>query len=210
MEVYHPPHLFQGNAPRITTPPPTFTPYGSSFEVGYAFDSPAEVTAVVLHNAGGVTHNYAIGELFLNSQLHCGLARLQGSPVLVRLSLLSGSSSRLLVASSTGRALDAPCCIQGFYNYRMQANHGTLLLLLLLLLQAIARSCLSSPAQRSTLHTAHLQWKPQHHQSMHHQRITTYSFYAVMSTLNQLGFKCVNLLDKSLWITLRMPSSSPQ
>jgi hypothetical protein len=63
MEVYHPPYLFQGNVPRITTPPPTFTPYGSSFEVGYAFDSPADITAVVLHNAGGVTHNYAIGEL---------------------------------------------------------------------------------------------------------------------------------------------------
>ncbi|KAF6264122.1 hypothetical protein COO60DRAFT_220181 [Scenedesmus sp. NREL 46B-D3] len=61
MEAYHPPYLFQGNRPRITTPPPTFTPYGSSFEVGYAFESPAEVTAVVLHNAGGVTHNYAIG-----------------------------------------------------------------------------------------------------------------------------------------------------
>jgi hypothetical protein len=62
MEVYHPPYLYQGNVPRITTLPPTFTPYGSSFEVGFAFDSTSEVTAVVLHNAGGVTHNYAIGE----------------------------------------------------------------------------------------------------------------------------------------------------
>ncbi|WIA15217.1 hypothetical protein OEZ85_001895 [Tetradesmus obliquus] len=61
MEVYHPPYLFQGNLPRITTPPPTVTPYGSTFEVGYAFHSPAAITAVVLHNAGGVTHNYAIG-----------------------------------------------------------------------------------------------------------------------------------------------------
>lgn len=71
--MYHPPYLFQGNLPRIATPPPTFTPYGSTFEVGYAFHSPAAITAVVLHNAGGVTHNYAIGE----SHRHPGLTWLQ-------------------------------------------------------------------------------------------------------------------------------------
>lgn len=55
MEVYHPPYEFRPNRPRFTTRPPTFVPYGSSFEVGYAFDEPADIAGVVLVNAGGVS-----------------------------------------------------------------------------------------------------------------------------------------------------------
>ncbi|KAF8060590.1 NLE1 [Scenedesmus sp. PABB004] len=61
-EVYHPPYLFWPGRPRIAAPPPTFAGYGATFELGYAFDDgPGDVTGVVLVNAGGVTHNYAIG-----------------------------------------------------------------------------------------------------------------------------------------------------
>lgn len=61
-EAYKPPYLFHSNRPRISEPPaPTFAAYASTFELGYAFDAPADVTGVVLLAAGGVTHNLAIG-----------------------------------------------------------------------------------------------------------------------------------------------------
>lgn len=56
MEVYHPPYEFRPNRPRFTNRPPNFVPYGSVFEVGYAFDEAADVAGVVLVNAGGVSH----------------------------------------------------------------------------------------------------------------------------------------------------------
>lgn len=64
MEVYHPPYEFIPNRPRFTQSPPNFVPYGSVFELAYAFDAPADVTGVVLVNAGGVsaatTHHYSV------------------------------------------------------------------------------------------------------------------------------------------------------
>jgi len=44
--------------PVITSPPPTWVPYGSSFTLGYSGPKPTEV---VLYDLGGVTHNYNIG-----------------------------------------------------------------------------------------------------------------------------------------------------
>lgn len=55
MEVFHPPYEFRLNRPRITTRLPTFVTYGSTFELGYAFDDGADVAGVVLVNAGGVS-----------------------------------------------------------------------------------------------------------------------------------------------------------
>jgi hypothetical protein len=55
MEVFHPPYEFRPNRPRITTRPPTFVTYGSTFEMGYGFDEGADVAGVVLVNAGGVS-----------------------------------------------------------------------------------------------------------------------------------------------------------
>lgn len=55
MEVFHAPYEFRPNRPRITTRTPTFVPYGTSFDVGFAFDSPADIAGVVLVNAGGVS-----------------------------------------------------------------------------------------------------------------------------------------------------------
>lgn len=54
-EIYHPPYEFRPNRPRITMRPPTFVPYGSTFDIGYAFDTPAAVEKVVLVSAGGVS-----------------------------------------------------------------------------------------------------------------------------------------------------------
>lgn len=55
MEVYHPPYEFRPNRPRFTSRPPNYVPYGSVFDVGYAFDDAADIAGVVLVNAGGVS-----------------------------------------------------------------------------------------------------------------------------------------------------------
>jgi hypothetical protein len=55
MEIYHPPYEFRPNKPRFTMRPPTFVTYGSTFDIGYAFDEAADVAGVVLVNAGGVS-----------------------------------------------------------------------------------------------------------------------------------------------------------
>jgi hypothetical protein len=42
--------------------PPTFITYSGSFEVGYGLSAAADITGVVLQNAGSPTHNNALGE----------------------------------------------------------------------------------------------------------------------------------------------------
>lgn len=61
LEVFHPPYEFRPNRPRFTTSPPNFVPYGSTFEVGYAFDEPADIAGVVLVDAGGVSAGASAG-----------------------------------------------------------------------------------------------------------------------------------------------------
>jgi hypothetical protein len=56
-EIYAPSFLSL-TRPVITSPPPTWVPYGSTFTLSYSGPKPTEV---VLYDLGGVTHNYNIG-----------------------------------------------------------------------------------------------------------------------------------------------------